>query len=350
MLEVIFWSLFVFLVLFPKSEVLFRISFFLLGIIFCLNTDNADRIIYQMRLEQFDVLGSMTEVGFTLLMYLFTIFHLDLQWLYVLVGICFLTTLFYVINKSTKYKNFAIAMYMMALFLLDIVQIRFTCSVIFLLIGLYHFYNAKKIKKATIKYVICIVFASLFHYSTFLLILLAPLRYFSIKKTIKYTLVIIIFMLIAGVALGGYLSNYLGLAEKFETITEAGQNVEGLIYLKIRCGVLVLMSVFLYCISYYLNKNKSTSLYQKITLKIAITEIAILPLLSFSADFRRLGFALYTILLCGLSEWAFQSRHSNIIKFATIIVTWILFNYMTFINYQNVYRPIFDKNIMLEIL
>lgn len=116
-----------------NNKAIYYAALILLLILFCLNTDNADRGIYENRLENYEYLTGLTEPGYYLWMSLFNNLHWDLQLQYVIVGLLYLSSLFYIVPKLSKIPNIVIGYYMIAIFFLDVVQLRATTSLIFVL-------------------------------------------------------------------------------------------------------------------------------------------------------------------------------------------------------------------------
>lgn len=338
----IYFLLIILLFFFKTNKVLMKISYFLLLILFCFNMDNADRGIYEWRLEQYEQTVGITEPGYYALMAIFTKLNLNIQALYIGVGLVYLSSLFYIVNKMSSKPNLVLAFYMLGIFLLDVTQLRATTSLVFVLWGFYNLYRIKETKRACMVFLLLIIVSALFHTSS----LAYSLFIFSkiTKKRLLLTLVSCLFsgLLFFKFVIIKYFGGLLDISTKIQNIAESdvykGNNVN---------LITILLLLLLQCIYFSLIK-----LYGKNDVKIVISNnmcillFLLIPLISFSADFRRIYYFISIFLIITLSNLVNVGDKKNICLCVFCLAFIYFFRVIYVGNYNTVLVPILTQNLL----
>lgn len=185
MLLVIYIFLIILCYLRPESK---KIFYFMLAYLWFLSAfciEKPDIEVYEVRYMQYDSLSSMTEVGYTLLMYIFNKLHISFEMFLKFSYAFILGVVGWFISNNTKKINIVLAMYAIAPYCSDMVQLRSSYAFAFILIGLNILLNQGK--RGVVKYILFTAIASTFHYSAILfLVVLIPI-YCSFRKTCVIT-------------------------------------------------------------------------------------------------------------------------------------------------------------------
>lgn len=331
-----------------KNKKLRYAAFILLLILFCLNTDNADREIYENRLENYEYLTSITEPGYFLLMSLFNNLHWDLQLQYVIVGLLYLSSLFYIVSKLSKIPNIVIGYYMMAIFFLDVVQLRATTSLIFVLWAFYKLLTISDIKRSITLFVTLVIIAALFHSSSLFFLVFVIIKIQRRKKLVTIVTIGFVVLLIAQYSLINYFGSLLSVADKIEAISQSDKyegNNANLIVILLLLGMLLVYWLLFFLYGKRLETNNLTIAKNN----ICIALLLIIPLVSFSADFRRIYFAVSPFLVATITNWI-NKKNSAIIKVLILIWAGVFFyRFVIHGNYDAVFVPIMNENMILNI-
>lgn len=345
----IYFSVVLFLFIFDRSRFLFLSAFALMLVLFCFNYDNADRLVYENRLYGLDSFLNITEPGFTLLMYLFNKLNLDVQYLYFIVGIVYLSTVVYVVRKICPESYTPIGFFMLANFFLDVVQIRATISLILVLLGFYFLITIHDVKKSSIFFLACIACASLFHASSLFFVFFVMVNYYD-KRRIFFPIVVctlILFVIQKSFFLR--IGNILSLSDKVADIANSdryiGSNKNFIV------SVLLMIMMFSFYYLYY--KYGKFMKFHLITEKmygIVSCLFLFFPIISFSADFRRLFYAISPITCAVICTWKTPGKLSKI-SFALLVWALIFFYRSVFLgNYNTVFIPVMEKNIFFDLI
>lgn len=330
-----------------NNKAAYYTSFILLLILFCFNTDNADRSIYEYRLENYEDLTGITEPGYFLLMALFNYLHLDLQLQYIIVGLLYLSSLFYIVPKLSKTPNIVIGYYMVALFFLDVVQLRATTSLIFVLWAFYNLLTINDRKKSIIYFISLILISALFHSSSLFFLVFAIIKIRSRKKLITVVMIGLIVLLIAQYSLINYFGSLLSVSDKIESINQSDKYEGNNANLIVTLLLMGMLSVYWYLYLLY-GKNETDNLIIAKN-NICITLLLVIPLVSFSADFRRIYFAISPFLVATITNWI-NKKNSVIIK--VMILIWGCVFFYRFVihgNYDAVFVPIMNENMIFNV-
>lgn len=206
-----------------RSKYISYTCLLMLLVLYCFSNGCADRDNYELSLE---LASYPTTVqynwGYFYMMYLFSYYSMDIQMLYICVGIFYLLSIYYFIKSFSNYPNIVLSFYMIAIFLLDVVQIKNTLAMAFITWGFYFMFKINKRTKGILIYLFFVFFASLFHISAlyFILYVLLPLKS-------RYILVIsssisILIMVAKFTLLGGFLYS-LGASDKYQLESSYGE-------------------------------------------------------------------------------------------------------------------------------
>lgn len=347
MMTVIYFCL-VILLFANKNKTIRYAAFFLLLILFCFNTDNADRGIYEYRLTEYENLTGITEPGYYLLMSVFNLLHLDIQIQYVITGLLYLTSLFYIITKISKNPNIVIGYYMFAVFFLDVVQLRATTSLIFVLWALYYLLTIEDTKKSVIIFLLLIFASALFHSSSLFFGVFALIKIKSRKNLIIYVLICFVILSVAEMFFISYIGNALSVTDKIEAISQSDKykgNNANIVAIVLLIGML---SAYLILYSLY---GKRYDKYKNIITRnnIPILLLLVIPLISFSADFRRIYFAVSPFLVSTITCWI--NKNNGFVIKSFIFVWGGIFFYRLILhgNYDAVFIPIMYDNMIYKV-
>lgn len=332
-----------------NNKAIYYAALILLLILFCLNTDNADRGIYENRLENYEYLTGLTEPGYYLWMSLFNNLHWDLQLQYVIVGLLYLSSLFYIVPKLSKIPNIVIGYYMIAIFFLDVVQLRATTSLIFVLWAFYRLLTISDIKRSILSFITLVIMGALFHSSALFFLVFAIIKIQNRKRLITIVIIGFAILLIVQYSLINYLGAILSVSDKIEAINQSDRyegNNANLIVILLLIGML-----FVYWSLFFLYGKKFE--INSLTVaknNIGIVLLLIIPLVSFSADFRRIYFAISPFLVATITNW--MNKKNGFIISALILIWGGMFFYRFVIhgNYDAVFVPIMNENMIFDIL
>ena len=344
-----FFSIVLLLFANKNNKAIYYAALILLLILFCLNTDNADRGIYENRLENYEYLTGLTEPGYYLWMSLFNNLHWDLQLQYVIVGLLYLSSLFYIVPKLSKIPNIVIGYYMIAIFFLDVVQLRATTSLIFVLWAFYRLLTISDIKKSILSFITLVIMGALFHSSALFFLVFAIIKIQNRKRLITIVIIGFAILLIVQYSLINYLGAILSVSDKIEAINQSDRyegNNANLIVILLLIGML-----FVYWSLFFLYGKKFE--INSLTVaknNIGIVLLLIIPLVSFSADFRRIYFAISPFLVATITNWM-NKRNGFIIR--ALILIWggmFFYRFVMHGNYDAVFVPIMNENMIFDIL
>ena len=344
-----FFSIVLLLFANKNNKAIYYAALILLLILFCLNTDNADRGIYENRLENYEYLTGLTEPGYYLWMSLFNNLHWDLQLQYVIVGLLYLSSLFYIVPKLSKIPNIVIGYYMIAIFFLDVVQLRATTSLIFVLWAFYRLLTISDIKKSILSFITLVIMGALFHSSALFFLVFAIIKIQNRKRLITVVIIGFTILLIVQYSLINYLGSVLSVSDKIEAINQSDRyegNNANLIVILLLIGMLFVYWSLFFLYGKKIEINSLTNTKNN----IGIVLLLIIPLVSFSADFRRIYFAISPFLVATITNWM-NKRNGFIIR-ALILIWGGMFFYRFVIhgNYDAVFVPIMNENMIFDIL
>ena len=342
---VFYFLVVVLLLLFPKSKFLRVISLVYLLVLFCFNTDCADREGYVMDMLNVDIYEREYLWQVVLLFWRYN--HIDFQYLVAGIGVLYLSSLYYVTGKLSNKSNLVVACYMIGLFFLDVVQLRYTASLIFVLWAFYLYFSQKKHNILYFITFICV--ASLIHASNIIFLLYLLAGKFD-KQQLRMIVFISLFILTSGIYVAmAYIGAIYGIDDKITRLTTTEYESSKYIYRNCLCEAIV----FIYVL--YLNaKNKDLYLAEsgwKLIYNMAYISLLFLPFLQIFPDIRRHIFVNFIILLpciCRLKQN--KAITQNIYIWSLIVAIYYFLIGLYPGNMDTVFYPIFDNNLIFNSL
>lgn len=347
----IYFILIVLLFARPKSKYIYYASFILLFILFAFNTDNADRGVYESRLLNYDMMLGYTEPGFTLFMSFMNKFHIDLQGLYIIVATLYLGTMCFIIKKLSKNPGFVLGGYMIFCFFYDVVQVRTTTALIFVYVAFYFLLKEEKKISGITKFLIFIVIASQFHALSLAFSIFCLIRIENKKKMYIIFFAVAALMFIFQRQIIGLFGDALDIMDKIQEVEEKNANdYEGTNSYVVTIAYLLLI-VTPYLVFYWRSTERTRS--EKLVsdgLHLSLISLMIIPVIFWSADFRRVYFAIFPILLLIMSNYMKSMKDKLIFNSAFVICMFLAFYRSIYFssNFDSVFLAIFENNLLCD--
>lgn len=202
--SLIFFSLFAFNMFFKKSKIIYIITIIFLWIIMTFTYNNADETVYLSRYTSPALWKGNTELLFGLLINVCRSFKLSFIQYKGVLSFIELLLVSLTVWKLSKTPNIIISLYMFYPFVMHVSQIRNALAVSVFVFGYRYLLNDDKnyFKNFTlltindIKYVICIIIASLIHSASIFWLILLLAKKLEIKSTIFFTMIFSAFIII----------------------------------------------------------------------------------------------------------------------------------------------------------
>lgn len=357
-----FYFLFAFILIlsfiFKKNKLIFLILLLFMWLSFGWSDKNADREIYQGRYDNYKELSTLTEPLFTFLMKISHFFKIDYpQFLIIISFVCiFLMTLF-VKKMKVKYILIPFALFLIYPFILSVVILRYTISASIIIYGFS--FILKDGKKWWLKYIFCVILASLIHFASiyFLLFLLVP-KDIPNKKIILYSFIFFIAAFGATYFTQNVINENFGfLSEKLSGVTDEVDDMGKTsfnYYFGTILRTLVAIGSFVIIYKYFYNSKQYTNNENIIinrTLKANYLFLSSIGLYFISVDFSRL---LFPMLFLNYSVFAIiiSRRRNKALPLFIMIIVCFLELYMLILRYdfmiENVFNPFFLDNHILS--
>lgn len=335
----------------PKSKYNYYISFILLYILFAFNTDNADRSVYESRLLNYDLMLGYTEPGFTMFMTFMNKFHIELQGLYIIVATFYLGTMCFIIKKLSNNPGFVLGGYMIFCFFYDVVQVRTTTALIFVYIAFYFLLKEEKKVAGISKFLIFILIASQFHALALTFSIFCLIRIENKKKMYIIFFAVAVLMFIFQKQITGLFGGAFDIMDKIQEVQEKNANdYEGTNSYAVTIAYLLLI-VTPYLVFYWKSPRKvrSENLVSD-GLHISLISLLTIPIIFMSADFRRIYFAIFPILLLTMSNYLKFMKDKWMFKSAFIICMFLAYYRSIYfsINFKTVFLAIFENNLLFD--
>ena len=343
---ILYFTSFVFLLLFRKSKFIFIYSILLLWILFAFNTDNADRQIYLDRLQYYEAYSNFTEPLYTFIMKGLNMYNLDLQVYIISLSTLFFLILYFFVCKNTKNIGFVIALYMFSFFLFDIVQIRQTSSLCFVYLAFGALFSMSKSRRTCVIFALFIIIGSLLHISTLIfLFLLIP---YSFDFHNCYKLAFISFFLMFFIyLLAPQLENIFIMADKVHSVMETATDNYDIFNVLRRIRVVVFQNVVFVFLFYYYNMMQKNDNVVNLIYKVSIVYLGLIPLLFISADIQRIYFVIAFVQYVALSRMLSYKKNNSLLISLSLISTFHIL-YTTILsngNYNQVFMAVFSNNL-----
>lgn len=312
----------------PKSKKVFLITLGFLWFLATFCDSMADSAVYQMRYSEYLSVSSMTEMGYTMLMYLFNRLGFSyVSFLAVIYAVIIGVFAWFIWNYSNR-PNTTLALYAIFSFTIDMVQIRNTLAFAIVLIGLSKVLREIN-RKSVISFIVCVIVGTALHFSVALfLFLLVPLL-LDTKKTILITAITGVVIAIASNVsiVESIIGNFVGLDRAASVIGRISKYDAHSIF-TIQMVIIIstiIVSVLLIAVAYNLNrkmfydyedyernmawKNKAAQ-----CLKIHLALLITLPLVPFVLDVYRINrYVLLLAYIC-FSYYRIGDRKRNLVS------------------------------------
>lgn len=336
-----------------KSKIILFVILGTMWILFGFNTNNADYINYELIYNGY---YPNHEIGFMKLISLFKYYNLSYQIFLIIVSFIGLLFLKIIIKQYTININYVIALYFIYPFFLDITQIRNFIAMIIFLFSIKYLNNSHKYN--IIKYILCILLASIFHYS-FLFYFILLLTKIKKIKNLYFIILPTVFMLM--------FISYTNLHYKVLSLIFNNDKVLLWFTYRAKIGfiipiVLQIFSLFFILIIYNNNfihvKTKLSDMFNFIYIqniyKVNIIMLLLIPLYIFNMTFFRLyrNILILNYIVVANSKFNINAKVTNVcLKTLYVYYIIILFLYLIlYINYSSVFYPIFNDNIVIKFL
>mgnify|MGYP000876111156 FL=1 len=294
---------------FPRNKLLTGISFIYMWVLMGWSYGNADYEFYVLRYKSTATYYTL-EPLYVILQNIAKSFEFQYSTFLILMSFIFLLIRFFVILKFTDKPNYVISLWMLYPFIMDIVQIRQFYATTIVMLGIYFLFASKKL--GSVKFVICVMLATLIHSSNlvYMLLLVPYLWDFSIKKfkrVIFLMVIVSITMLRTGLLkiLGQNVATMLGFGVKFrETFIAANRqySLNNLYYYVFQIVVLFILCEFVFrkidCIKsdIVINNGINSMKFIEWAEKSNWILLLVIPLVWFSGDIYRIQHGFLTIV------------------------------------------------------
>lgn len=334
------------LFIFKKSKLLGYVALVFLFVLFAFNTDIADRENYEQVLSFSDNLS--IEPLYGALLGVLAYLNLDVQWLYYICAPLLLLSFFVFVRKYSNHPNYVISIYMICVFFLDVVQNRFSFALIFIYWAFYNLLLNDRLKSKVL-FVVLILTATLIHSSSIVFLIFLLAKYLDRKQINLFVLISLPFVLSFSFLASSYIGELLGISGWMQRLQTAG-NYSGTNMVLV-CSFVLILIILMYYLSYRTINPLSSNLKSlgEIGLKIATISLLYIPLLQFSADFRRHFFLIFIVLVTISSNWIFSSKSKAPLLFQLLVAV-LLFYYFSIAgdSYVTVIKAIFTNNSLLS--
>lgn len=326
---------------------------------------NPDYHNYLIRYKYYDssALAAKTEWLFTKIFAFGNKMKLEYQEFLPILALIYVVVLGIIVVKLSATPNLVLSLYLIFPACIEATQIRFVMANIFIYLGFLVLFKSES-KFAEIQYVICVIIASLLHIGMLVFLTMLPIRYFNVRKTIFYSITLVVGILVMGLSgIGKIVGYFPGMNNKFSLIAGNGDFYR-IKYWGIRVFILwTLFFIIIFLFKDFYKKNCTGKIYFDYTLKIAIISFVVIPLLTISVDTYRIQQSLCLIYYCCFS-WFFKkgiviiknrkkclvSKNGMIFLLCCVVFS-SLYLYVIVLsssNFITVFLPYFENNLIFE--
>lgn len=354
-----------------KSKIVFVNFFLLMWIMFGFSYGNADYYSYLHTFENINIIDLNASVGLRFTFGLFNKLGASYQTFLIIFSLIGLVIISKAIFKYTNNINFVLFLYLLFPFVLDITQIKNFIVTAILTYSIY--YLVSDAKFSTIKYIIFILLATMFHYASIFYLLLLIVKYFDRRMVSIITLITVILL---GVA--GNTDIFFSIATKIlptEWVsirlyqgTDVGLYSIILRYFRIVSIFIVYMIISHSVTRFFLSKKQKyietnnikilTDIEFKLKFIDVVTKINILllitlPLMAYSQELYRIQQNIlltnYIIFSMGLGINKYNTFRRLSLFLLLLFCSFILLYFVVLrYNFDTVFSPVFEQNILLR--
>ena len=340
----VYYLLILLLLAHPHKKELGRLAFFYLLLLFCLNTNIADREGYEIDMYN-AVYNEMInfEPIWNGLLSLMEINKISV--LYMLVGIVYLPTLYFFINRLSRNNNTVLACYMIGVFFLDVVQLRYSFSLVFVFLGLNYLLFENK-KKGSVIFIGSIIVASMIHLSNLIFLLFYFAKKLSTKKVYFVSVAGFVVLTVSYTLAINYLGDIFNMASKMQRINDAEYTSINT-FLLTTISELAAFGLMWFTQKHYHESNIIDDDLINIIYNAAIMSLMFIPIINFSQDIRRHIYVMFIIITAVLFRTIRSCSRRSLLQWAPILIAIIYFVSSVYTgNRDTVFFPLFDSNLL----
>ena len=314
---------------FPKNKKVSIIIFCVMWILFGWSSNNADYNIYQNRYYNYKNLVSQTEPLFSCLMRMFNFLNFSYEKFLIAISFVLLLILHKTLKCVTQHNNIVYLLYLIFPFCFDVVMIRYTIGTIIVVLGIKFLLFDEK--KPILKYVICVVCATMIHYSFIITLIFVLIKFFDKKQII----LLICSVLLMFIIFNSFLEQFMNIIKNIEFMNIGNKvsivlNFANQNYDLHRTTMYILKTIIIYVFTFWViltvkksvvrnNDKELINLTDKV-LGINILSMIILPLIIYSADIFRIQITLYLINYILVAKY-FDNHKLYVVDYFTTKVT-----------------------------
>ena len=363
MLYMTIWiAFFIILSLYDKTDVwLFRVSLILLTIMFAFTYNNADYdnyLIEYIRSEKMDWRDS--EPVWILLMHIFSKLQLPFSVFRAAIFMCAIALINSTISKICNQINFLLLLYFIYPFIIDVTQIRNFFAMSILVFALK--YLAAKSRTSIIKFILCIIIATMIHNIFIVYLILIPVKLFSFRKAVlifivAFTVMIVLFNRLPYLVLSFFGNYHQGSAHVEKYVVKSLVSPTMIIALGLFYIVFVLGAFW--ANNQYINAVKHNKcseemfgeiqFYLKCIVLISLSFFLNVYSMDFSRVFRNIIIIDYAVVLSAISYSPKRFRH----LFYSLLIVIVLYSGLLFEFYpyaETVVYPLFNNNYIFDFI
>ena len=350
-----------------KSKSFFLITIIFMWLLATFTYGNADETVYQGRYENPELWANNTEYLFLVLIKICKSFNLTFIEYKGIIFFIILILISSTIWKLSSFPNVVLIMYMFYPFLMHISQIRNALATSVFIFGYRYLINdtSKKLhfKRLNLsindlKYVFCIIIASLIHTAALIWIIILIIKKINLKLDIIISVIlnIVIYFSSSISFIGNKLSSLSGAAGRLDAYFSANYQTTSFRHYGsiIPCILVMVIFVVTYIILWKVTKDKTAIMGLKLNI---IMSICISMILKYSSELYRPfegTLVLNYILLLNLipKEQFFRVRTKISYFMSEIFIGIAVFSFMYFLvggNIMTVLAPVFYNNYLFSI-
>ncbi len=333
-----------------KNQLLVWIAFVLIFILMTYNFKGPDIGNYiNGYINSLDGDAGFTEIGYKFLMRIANTLNLNFFSFRAIISVVCLILFHSTIKFYKSNENIIIGLYMILLFFMDTIQMRnFVVAIIVLFSTKY---LIDKSNFSALKYILCIIVATIFHSIAPIYLLLLVCKYIRNRKVFYAMLVFsicsFIFFFISRGTLNSmlmFITKLLGVKTEYSgSATRYGFIPVFLVYI----FSMIMMHIYISRI------NKNTKKYEILNTiwNIYVVMSLLLPLLLINTNFYRIfrNISLLGLLFFGISSNEYEEQQVRVIPMYIITVGWWIIEVVLYNNIKTIILPIFSGNLVFDL-
>lgn len=367
LISLILFFLVVFNSILKKSKPLFILTLIFMWLLATFTYGNADEMVYQSRYEDTINWENNTEYLFLLLIKICHFFNLTFIEYKGVVFFVLLVLIASTIWKLSNYPNIVLTLYMFYPFLMHISQIRNALATAVFIFGCRYLVNNNSVRISyhkfnlsinDIKYILCIVIASLLHTAAIIWIVLLIAKKVNLKSNVVIAIIVNIFVYFSSAfpILENKMASLLGATDRMDAYFSSNYQISNFRHYGTVIPVLLTLIIFIitYTILWKTNHDKTALLGIKLNI---IMSICISLILKYSSEFYRpveglliINYILSINLIPKVQLLKVKTRIPYFVSEISIVVAVSLF--LFFIvkgNVATVLSPVFYNNYLFNL-